>query len=78
LLRGDKRGGRDAKISGDPKNFSRRRNTGDAGILMTSAGSEPYDCVIIGGGPAGLTAAVYLARYRRRIVLSTVAAVVQR
>jgi thioredoxin reductase (NADPH) len=45
---------------------------------MTSAGSEPYDCVIIGGGPAGLTAAVYLARYRRRIVLSTVAAVVQR
>jgi thioredoxin reductase (NADPH) len=36
---------------------------------MTSAGSEPYDCVIIGGGPAGLTAAVYLARYRRRIVL---------
>jgi thioredoxin reductase (NADPH) len=36
---------------------------------MGSNETDMLDCAIIGGGPAGLTAAIYLARFLRRIVL---------
>lgn len=31
--------------------------------------SAVYDCVIIGAGPAGLTCAIFLGRYRRRVMV---------
>lgn len=36
--------------------------------MITGNESRP-ECLIVGGGPAGLTAATYLSRFRRRVLL---------
>jgi threonine dehydrogenase-like Zn-dependent dehydrogenase len=40
---------------------------GNSGAHMSQ--QNTMDCLIIGGGPAGLTAAIYLARYRRDVLV---------
>ena len=59
-------GGND--VNGNDVDGPEKAGAGQSGADVRT-GDDAADCLIVGGGPAGLTAAIYLGRFHRSAIV---------